>query len=51
MGKTVGLVFAVSSAKRTCPHCRKEYKTGEALAKHIKDKHSDAACSGGPSQE
>lgn len=43
MGKIVGLVFAEETAKLACPHCGKEYKTGEALAKHIKDKHPDAA--------
>lgn len=57
MGKIVGLVFEETTARLACPHCGKEYKTGEALAKHIKDKHPDAADpsgsggSGGPPEE
>ncbi len=42
MGKIVGLVFDEAPAS-VCPHCGKTYKTPEALAKHIKDKHSEAA--------
>lgn len=54
MGKIVGLVFGEAIAKVACPHCGKEYKTEEALAKHIKDKHPDTADpsgSGGLSEE
>lgn len=40
MGKIVGLVFD-EAEKLVCPYCGKEYKTAEALAKHIKDKHPD----------
>ncbi|MDY3019492.1 MAG: C2H2-type zinc finger protein [Oscillospiraceae bacterium] len=41
MGKTVGLTFDEAPA-HACPHCGKAYKTPEALAKHIKDKHPEA---------
>ncbi len=43
MGKIVGLTFEEEAAKLPCPHCGKEYKTEEAMAKHIKDKHPEAA--------
>lgn len=36
MGKIIGLVF---EEKFVCPVCGKEYKSQEALEKHIKDKH------------
>ena len=42
MGKIVGLTFDEPSAM-VCPRCGKTYKTPEALAKHIKEKHPDAA--------
>ena len=42
MGKIVGLTFNEAPAL-VCPHCGKTYKTPEALAKHIKDKHPEAA--------
>ena len=48
MGKIVGLVFDEAPAL-VCPHCGKTYKTPEALAKHIKDKHSEAANGSGES--
>ena len=38
MAKIVGLTFTEAPAN-VCPHCGKAYKTLEALAKHIKDKH------------
>lgn len=37
MGKIVGLVFEKPSF--VCPVCGKEYKSEEALNKHIADKH------------
>lgn len=43
MGKIVGLVLKEDAAKLACPHCGKEYKTEDALAKHIKDKHPEDA--------
>lgn len=42
MGKIVGLIFEEAPA-HVCPHCGKAYKTPEALTKHIKDKHPEAA--------
>lgn len=53
MGKIVGLVFEEAAAKLACPHCGKEYKAEEALAKHIKDKHPDVpdGGTGEPPQE
>lgn len=48
MGKIVGLTFEEVPAL-VCPHCGKEYKTPDALAKHIKDKHPEAANSSGES--
>lgn len=48
MGKIVGLVFDEAPAS-VCPHCGKTYKTPEALAKHIKDKHPEAANGSGES--
>lgn len=42
MGKIVGLTFDVAPAL-VCPHCGKAYKTPDALDKHIKDKHPEAA--------
>jgi len=56
MGKIVGLTFAEAPA-HVCPHCGKAYKTPEALAKHIKDKHpeesggANAGGDPGPGQE
>lgn len=41
MGKIVGLTFDEVPAHAR-PHCGKAYKTAEALAKHIKDKHPEA---------
>ena len=47
MAKTVGLTFKVAPAaeaeKFTCPICGKEYKSKDALAKHIKEKHPEGA--------
>ena len=48
MAKTVGLTFkkatpAPEVEKYTCPVCGKEYKSQEALAKHIKEKHPEGA--------
>ena len=50
MGKIIGLVFPVGDSGGeaptetcTCPHCGKEYKSQASLAKHIKDKHPEAA--------
>lgn len=52
MGKIIGLTFgnaAGNSAakgeqeKLVCPHCGKEYKSAEYLAKHIAEKHSAPA--------
>lgn len=46
MGKTVGLVFEpVGKCDTThpCPVCGKEYKSKEALNKHIADKHPEGA--------
>jgi hypothetical protein len=41
MGKTIGLIFQENPVERhPCPRCGKEYKTAEALAKHIKEKHA-----------
>lgn len=37
MGKIVGLVFEKPSF--ACPVCGKEYKSEDALNKHIADKH------------
>lgn len=42
MGKIVGLTFNEAQAL-VCPDCGKAYKTNEALDKHIKDKHTEAA--------
>lgn len=39
MAKTIGLVFP--AAKFVCPQCGKEYKSQEALDKHIADKHPE----------
>lgn len=43
--KTVGLEFPVAelapAEKHVCPHCGKTYKSAEALAKHILEKHPD----------
>lgn len=39
--RTVGLRFAQAPQVFACPHCGKAYKTGEALDKHIRDKHPD----------
>lgn len=41
MGKIVGLVF--QEENYACPHCGREYKSAEALAKHMKDKHPKRA--------
>ena len=30
-----------AAEKFTCPHCGKEYKSKDSLAKHIKDKHPE----------
>lgn len=46
MGKIIGLTFDEAPAL-VCPHCGKTYKTHEALVKHIKDKHPDAASGSG----
>ena len=43
MGNIVGLIPQDEKTVNVCPHCGKEYKTAEALAKHIKDKHPKAA--------
>lgn len=45
MAKTVGLTFPNASAEKkyACPVCGKKYSTEEALNKHIKEKHPDAA--------
>ena len=47
MSRTVGLTFPTEAAesveKFACPHCGKRYKSQEALEKHIRDKHSEAA--------
>lgn len=48
MGKIVGLTFPEMAGtgaveRLVCPHCGKEYKSQEALTKHIKDKHSETA--------
>lgn len=42
MGKIVGLTFDEAPAL-ACPYCDKTYKTHEELAKHIKEKHPEAA--------
>ena len=42
MGKIVGLTFN-EPLDLVCPYCGKTYKTPEALAKHIKEKHPDSA--------
>jgi len=34
---------AAEVEKLVCPYCGKEYKTEEALAKHIETKHPEAA--------
>ena len=52
MGKLIGKTYAAPApaagapaaavqppAVYACPHCGKEYKTPDALAKHIQDKH------------
>ncbi len=38
MGKVTGLIF--TDAAHTCPACGKEYKSREALEKHLRDKHA-----------
>ena len=30
-----------AAEKFVCPHCGKEYKSKDSLAKHIKDKHPE----------
>ena len=42
MAKIVGLTFAPAApAVYSCPHCGKEYKTEDGLAKHIAEKHPE----------
>lgn len=45
MATIVGLTFKEPIAPEvyTCPHCGKEYKTEDGLAKHIQEKHPDGA--------
>ena len=43
MAKIVGLTFAPATpVVYSCPHCGKEYKTEDGLAKHIAEKHPEA---------
>lgn len=43
--KTIGLTFPSAESapveKNVCPHCGRAYKSAEALAKHILEKHPD----------
>lgn len=48
MAKIIGLIFPgeapnaePAAEKFVCPHCGKEYKSKDSLAKHIKDKHTE----------
>lgn len=43
MGKIVGLIFPDETAAEIfrCPHCEKEYKSAQALEKHLREKHPD----------
>lgn len=41
MGKVIGLIFPnTAPAAHGCPACGKEYKSREALEKHLRDKHA-----------
>ena len=40
MGKIIGLTFE-DTPKVDCPFCGKSYKSAEALAKHIVEKHPE----------
>lgn len=39
MGKIIGLV--IKDKKCICPHCGREYKSEDALNKHIEKEHSE----------
>ena len=41
--ETAPSVWPASSENFSCPHCGKEYKSQTALAKHIEEKHQEAA--------
>ena len=40
MSRIIGLIPEPGPQYR-CPHCGKEYKSEQALEKHIKEKHKD----------
>lgn len=40
MSRIIGLI-PEPELQLSCPHCGKEYKSEQALEKHIKEKHKD----------